>query len=65
MKSELENKIIELWHISRTALCTSDNGRGARFQYVMRELKQRDEYKKLIEGMSNKKLMFLVEDTLF
>jgi len=64
MKTPLENAIIELWHISRTALAgmSSVPSRSDRMAYVKRELIRT--YPLLIEGLSPKKLWFAIEDTL-
>lgn len=59
----LESIIIELWHISRTALATQDTSRHSRMQYIMNELKRT--YPKYIEGMSVKQIWFAIEDQIY
>jgi hypothetical protein len=61
MKS-LENTIIELWHISRTALATQSCTRYDRMIYIKRSLIEF--YPELIKGMSGKQIWFKIEDQL-
>jgi hypothetical protein len=63
MKDQLTLTIIELWHISRTALATQDSGRHSRMTYVKNELIK--SYPKLIEGLSNKKIWLEIESVVF
>ena len=58
----LENAIIELWSISRTALATQDCSRHSRMLYVRDELKRT--YPDRIKGMSNKKIWFAIEEAM-
>ena len=72
MQSVLKTKILEYWHISRTALAKQDDqGRHARMKYVADTLKQYD--KELIERcctnpytglFSNKQVWFAIEDAI-
>lgn len=55
----LKKTIIDLWHISRTALATQDSGRHSRMIYVKNELIAR--YPELIVGLSPKKVWFEIE----
>jgi hypothetical protein len=61
MKS-LDQTIIELWHISRTALATQDISRHSRMVYIKQELART--YPKLIEGMTGKAVWFAIEDAI-
>lgn len=58
----LRNTIIELWHISRTALATQDSGRHSRMTYVKTELLR--SYPNLVAGMTNKAIWFEIEDSI-
>lgn len=58
----LQEKIIELWHISRTALATQDSSRHSRMIYVKNELMRT--YATLVQGMTNKSIWFAIEDAL-
>lgn len=58
----LRNKIIELWHISRTALAGQDIGRHSRMIYVKNELLRT--YATLVENMTNKAIWFEIEDCI-
>jgi hypothetical protein len=60
MKTRLENTIIDLWHISRTALCTQSCTRYDRMQYIKTELLKT--YPELIQGMTTKQIWFTIED---
>lgn len=55
----LRNKIIELWHISRTALAGQDTGRHSRMIYVKNELLRT--YPSLVANMSNKAIWLEIE----
>ncbi len=59
---KLTATIIELWHISRTALATQDTGRHSRMVYIKQELART--YPTLIEGMTSKKVWFAIEDAI-
>lgn len=60
MKTDkLTSAIIELWHISRTALATQDTSRHSRMIYVKNELSRT--YPNLIAGMTNKTVWFEIE----
>jgi hypothetical protein len=63
-KSKLQNKIIELWHISRTALSnvTSVPTRYERMTYVRDTLIKHNS--DLIEGLSVKNIWFTIENTI-
>lgn len=61
-KTKLEKTIIELWHISRTALATKSQSRYDRMIYIKDELQK--SYSTLIEGMSVKKIWLLIEDQI-
>ena len=54
--------IIQLWHISRTALATQDKSRHSRMIYVKNELGRT--YPNLIEGMTAKQIWFFIEETI-
>ncbi len=58
----LQNAIIELWHISRIALATSDSSRYNRMIYVKNELKRT--YPELITRHSGKSLWFEIENCI-
>lgn len=58
----LKQTIIELWHISRTALATQDRGRHSRMIYVKNELLRT--YPQLVAGMTNKAIWFEIEDCI-
>lgn len=58
----LEDKIIELWHISRTALATQDSSRHSRMLYIKKELQERNP--ELVSGMTYKEIWFTIENTL-
>lgn len=62
MRDRLSDTIIELWHISRTALATQDTSRHSRMIYIKNELART--YPKLIEGMGSKAVWFAIEDAL-
>lgn len=62
MKTTLEERIIELWHISRTALAGSDTSRYARMCYIKNELIR--SYPELIKDMSGKRLWLTIEDQI-
>lgn len=62
MNTNLKNAILELWHISRTALATSSISRYDRMIYVKNELKR--SYANLIENYSGKALWFEIEDCI-
>lgn len=55
----LNNTIIELWHISRTALATRSHSRYDRMQYVKTELQRT--YPHLIKDLSSKKIWVMIE----
>ncbi len=58
----LRKTIIDLWHISRTALAGSDHGRHSRMIYIKNSLLTH--YPKLVEGMTNKQIWFEIEDNI-
>ena len=63
MKTELENTIINLWHLSKTALCKQEYcERWDRMLYIKKELYRT--YPKLIEGMTNKQIWFKITDMI-
>jgi hypothetical protein len=59
---KLRNTIIDLWHISRIALATQDNGRHSRMTYVKTELLKT--YPNLIKDMTIKQIWFAIEDAI-
>lgn len=65
MKTELEKTIIELWHISRTALAGMPTvpTRHDRMSYIKRTLKE--QYPALIASFKfDKHIWFEIEDTI-
>lgn len=62
MKTQLENKIIELWHISRTALSGMSTvpTRYDRMLYIKKTLSE--QHPELITGMFSKHVWFAIED---
>lgn len=63
MKTNLDQKICELWNVSRTALSAShDCGRHSRMCYVKNELIKN--HAKMVEGMTGKQIWFAIEDQL-
>jgi hypothetical protein len=58
----LNKTIIDLWHISRTALANQDTSRYSRMIYIKQELLR--SYPALVEGMSNKQIWFAIEDAI-
>lgn len=62
MKSKLKQQILDLWHISRTALATQDQGRHARMTYVKNELLK--SHIDLLHGLTGKALWFEIEETI-
>lgn len=62
MKTKLESTIIELWHISKTALANQSFTRYDRMIYIKRSLMEF--YPELIKGMSGKQIWFAIEDQL-
>ena len=58
----LQQAIIELWHISRTALATQSCTRWDRMQYVKKELHRT--YPELITRFTPKYLWFEIENTI-
>lgn len=62
MDKELQKVIIELWHISRTALCKQSCSTSDRMKYIRDELNR--SYPDLIEGMTPKKIGFAIEDAI-
>jgi hypothetical protein len=62
MKTKLDNTIIELWHISRTALAGKSTSRYDRMIYIKSELLRT--YPNLIQGMTGKQIWFAIEDQL-
>jgi ATP-dependent helicase/DNAse subunit B len=61
-KTELEKTIIELWHISKTALATKSQTKYDRMIYIKNELQK--SYPSLIENMSSKKIWLLIENQI-
>ena len=59
---KLRNKIIDLWHISRTALATNDTGRHSRMIYIKNELINNNS--DLVVGMTAKQIWFAIEDNI-
>jgi hypothetical protein len=62
METQLNNAIIELWHISRTALAGQPSSRYDRMIYVKSELLRT--YPNLIQGMTGKAIWFQIEDNI-
>jgi hypothetical protein len=62
MKTQLDKTIIELWHISRTALAGQTSSRYDRMIYIKSELLRT--YPNLIQGMTNKSIWFKIEDNI-
>lgn len=60
MKTQLENKIIELWHISRTALAGGQTTFYDRRLYIKKVLTEK--HPELIAGMFAKHVWFAIED---
>ena len=60
--TSLHDAIIDLWHISRTALATQSSSRYDRMLYVKKELSR--SYPSLIIGYSGKALWFAIEDAI-
>lgn len=58
----LQKTIIDLWHISRTALATQDTSRYSRMIYVKNELLR--SYPQLVANLSPKKIWFEIEDAI-
>jgi len=58
----LNKAIIELWHISLTALATHDNSRHSRMLYIKNELLK--SYPNLVKGMSGKQIWFAIEEEI-
>ena len=56
----LNDIIIELWHISRTALAGKDCGRYERMIYIKRELNRT--YPNHIKGLNGKQVWFAIEE---
>lgn len=54
--------IVDLWHISRTALADQDHGTYERKQYVCNELRKR--YPELVSDLSGKRLWLTVNEVL-
>lgn len=55
----LDKTIIDLWHISKTALCMGDCSRHSRMLYIKKELTER--YTDLLKGLSGKQLWLHIE----
>lgn len=62
MKTQLDKTIIELWHISRTALAGKSTSRYDRMIYIKSELLRT--YPNLIQGMTGKAIWFKIEDNI-
>lgn len=62
MDEKLKAVIIELWHLSKTALATGDTSRHSRMIYVKNTIQTH--YRDLIVGLSNKELWLIIEETL-
>ena len=64
MKSPLETRIIDLYHLARTALAGMPTvpSRYDRMIYVKKELLR--SYPELIAGMGNKAVWFKIEEVL-
>lgn len=58
----LQNTIIELWHLSKTALAGTVPTRHDRMSYIKRSLMEH--YPSLVKDMSGKKIWFEIEYTL-
>ena len=63
-EENLNQKIIELWHTSRTAMAYSESvpTRYDRMQYVRKSLNEY--YPELITGLTPKKVWFAIEDAI-
>ena len=59
---ELTYKIIELWHLSRTALSGGDTSRHSRMIYIKNELNRT--YPEFIKGMSAKAVWLEIEKAI-
>ena len=62
MDEKLKAVIIELWHLSKTALVTSDTSRYSRMIYVKNTIQTH--YRDFIVGLSNKELWLRIEEIL-
>ena len=62
MKTQLDKTIIELWHISRTALAGQTSSRYDRMIYIKSELLRT--YPNLVQGMTGKAIWFQIEDNI-
>lgn len=58
----LTDIIIELWHISRTALAGKDTSRHCRMIYIKNELLLR--HSDLVSGMTAKKIWLSIEEAI-
>lgn len=62
MNEKLKSAIIELWHISRTALAGTVPSRYDRMIYIKKELNRT--YPELINGISPKHVWFSIEEAI-
>lgn len=62
MNDKLTQTIIDLWHISRTALATQSHGTYERMLYIKNELTER--YAEVCGELKGKRLWFFIEDTV-
>ena len=62
MDEILKQTILELWHISRTALNSNSHSRYDRMIYIKNELYK--SHSSLLDNLSSKKVWFFIEDTL-